>query len=67
MTIITHELNRKFDKNSMKILKSRNFQSLVNLGVTARSRSGLSLQTSGDRKGPWMQRAIPQMVFQLLT
>ena len=35
--------------------------------VTARSRTGLSLQTSGDRKRPWMQPAIPQMVFQILT
>ena len=34
--------------------------------VTARSRSGLSLQTSGDRKRPRMQPTIPQMVFQQL-
>ena len=34
-----------------------------NLVVTARSQTGLSLQTSGDRKRPWVQHTIPQMVF----
>ena len=37
------------------------------VAVTDRSRSGLPLQTSGDRKRPWVQPAIPQMVVQLLT
>ena len=43
------------------------FEHLRLITVTALSRTGLSLQTAGDRKRPWMQPAIPQMVFQLLT
>ena len=50
---------------SMLAVKKNWHQKLITT-VTARSRSGLPLQTSGDRKRPWVQPAIPQMVFQLL-
>ena len=60
-------LNLNKTKTEYYIANEVFFESLKLLVVTARSRTGLSLQTSGDRKRPWMQPAIPQMVFQLLT
>ena len=50
--------------NAIRVLSRKII--LLDMNVKARSRSGLSLQTSGDRKRPRMQPTIPQMVFQLL-